>query len=235
MALQTSGAISLSDIEGEFGGSPPTAISEYYGVAAGVPTSGTIDLADFYGTSKPPPAITYRGSLKSAGTTNSQTRYLAVGRVFVLGYQVNVGTISCTVGGVGATQIAFYTVGGADNEIRYWYRDITSAGNYTITMTGSGGSRLDSLVGVYQAPLYAPYSIDTLTTSTNSQQSVIFFSATVNDGAAIPTGTITRRYYADIRSNEYVWHGEKVGATTLTSNSTFSSGTNHRTIIISNP
>ena len=57
MALQSSGQISLQDIANEFGGSTPHAISEYYrngGLVPGnntsVPTSGTIDFADFYGT-----------------------------------------------------------------------------------------------------------------------------------------------------------------------------------------
>ena len=58
MVLQTSGAISLSDVEGEFQGSAPTSIDEYYrgGVYvpdttanASIPQSGTIDLGDFYG------------------------------------------------------------------------------------------------------------------------------------------------------------------------------------------
>ena len=51
MALQSSGAISLQDIATEFGGSTPHSLSEYYGVASGVPSSGTISLSDFYGTS----------------------------------------------------------------------------------------------------------------------------------------------------------------------------------------
>ena len=51
MALQSSGAISLLDIAGEFGGSAPHSLSEYYGAAAGVPSSGTIRFSDFYGTS----------------------------------------------------------------------------------------------------------------------------------------------------------------------------------------
>lgn len=51
MPLQTSGAISLLDIANEFGGSTPHSINEYYGVASGVPSSGAIDFADFYGTS----------------------------------------------------------------------------------------------------------------------------------------------------------------------------------------
>ena len=51
MALQSSGAISLNDIATEFGGSTPHSISEYYGVATGVPSSGEISFDDFYGTS----------------------------------------------------------------------------------------------------------------------------------------------------------------------------------------
>ena len=51
MTLQSSGAISLADIQTEFGGSNPIGINEYYGVAAGVPASGTISLNNFYGKS----------------------------------------------------------------------------------------------------------------------------------------------------------------------------------------
>ena len=54
MGLQSNGPISLNDIAGEFGGSTPHSLSEYYGAANGVPTSGSISLADFYGTSSTP-------------------------------------------------------------------------------------------------------------------------------------------------------------------------------------
>ena len=56
MALPASGQLSLSQIVGEFGGSAPHSLSEYYRngglVPSGntnVPTSGTIDFSDFYG------------------------------------------------------------------------------------------------------------------------------------------------------------------------------------------
>ena len=52
MTLQSSGPISLGDIQAEFGGSNPISLSEYYGVAEGVPAQGAIGLADFYGTTK---------------------------------------------------------------------------------------------------------------------------------------------------------------------------------------
>ena len=51
MTLPASGALALSDIQTEFGGSNPISISEYYGAAAGVPSSGAISFSDFYGTS----------------------------------------------------------------------------------------------------------------------------------------------------------------------------------------
>ena len=65
MALQSSGAISLANIQTEFGGSNPISLSEYYaggsyvpsgtsGTNGAVPTSGTITFNQFYGTSAIP-------------------------------------------------------------------------------------------------------------------------------------------------------------------------------------
>jgi hypothetical protein len=44
-------SISLAQIQTEFGGVNPIGLDEYYGVASGVPASGTISLYDFYGKS----------------------------------------------------------------------------------------------------------------------------------------------------------------------------------------
>lgn len=51
MALQSSGAISLANIQTEFGGSNPISLSEYYGAASGIPASGAISISQFYGAS----------------------------------------------------------------------------------------------------------------------------------------------------------------------------------------
>ena len=63
MALDSSGALALSEIQTEFGGSNPIGMSEYYGdgdyVPDGsadgdgnaIPESGAIDISDFYDTS----------------------------------------------------------------------------------------------------------------------------------------------------------------------------------------
>jgi hypothetical protein len=58
MAIQSSGRISINDIVGEFGGTAPHSLSEYYRGGArvpnitlnnNIPTTGSISLSDFYG------------------------------------------------------------------------------------------------------------------------------------------------------------------------------------------
>ena len=58
MALPGSGQLSINDIVGEFGGSAPHSLSEYYrggslvpdsAANSSVPTSGQIKITDFYG------------------------------------------------------------------------------------------------------------------------------------------------------------------------------------------
>lgn len=49
MALPSSGTITLNQIKAEFG--KGNNLKDYYGVAPGIPTSGTIKITDFYGSS----------------------------------------------------------------------------------------------------------------------------------------------------------------------------------------
>lgn len=58
MALPSSGTLSINDIAGEFGGSAPHSLSEYYrggglvpnsSLNSNIPTSGQIKISDFYG------------------------------------------------------------------------------------------------------------------------------------------------------------------------------------------
>lgn len=64
MTLASSGQLTLNDIQGEFGGSNPIGLNEYYrggslvpnhGNTTPIPTSGTIEVNDFYGTSSTSP------------------------------------------------------------------------------------------------------------------------------------------------------------------------------------
>lgn len=51
MALQTTGQISLKNIADEFGDTAPHSMSEFYGAASGIPSSGAITIGNFYGAS----------------------------------------------------------------------------------------------------------------------------------------------------------------------------------------
>ena len=87
MTLPSSGALSFSQIQGEFGGSNPISLSEYYRggplVASipntsPIPSSGTISVNNFYGTSSVVPndrAIQYTyGVTQSGGKFPTVTR-----------------------------------------------------------------------------------------------------------------------------------------------------------------
>lgn len=80
MALPSSGAISLANIQTEFGGSNPISLSEYYRGGAyvtdnntGVPTSGAIQLDDFYGAVKQ-----FQFTISTSYTTTQNLRSLAL-------------------------------------------------------------------------------------------------------------------------------------------------------------
>ncbi len=64
MTLPSSGSLTLQSIQGEFGGSNPIGLNEYYrggglvpnhSNTSSIPTSGVIDVQDFYGTSSASP------------------------------------------------------------------------------------------------------------------------------------------------------------------------------------
>lgn len=79
MAIQSSGAVSLSEVQSEFTGSNPISLSEYYrnGVyvpsgATAIPASGAIAISDFYGASN-----LYAFAI-AANTRNADVRALAI-------------------------------------------------------------------------------------------------------------------------------------------------------------
>ena len=80
MPLQTSGTITLAQIQTEFGGSNPIALNEYYrggglvpntAANANIPTSGIIRLSNFYGGSKS--VTTIYDTSQATNTTRSTT------------------------------------------------------------------------------------------------------------------------------------------------------------------
>ena len=98
MVLQSTGVISLANIQTEFGGANPIRLNEYYlnGVyttgtgAVGIPTSGQISLSSFYGKSK---SIEYMlagnmgGNMSESGgtrlgITGADDSFAGIGTVF---------------------------------------------------------------------------------------------------------------------------------------------------------
>ena len=81
MTLPSSGALSMSMIEAEMGGSPPTSLIEYYGKSAGLPTSGTISIEDFYGETYNPEsdAIRIDAGLQSVYTQENSSNLVRYG------------------------------------------------------------------------------------------------------------------------------------------------------------
>lgn len=74
MVMQSSGAISLAQVQAEFGGANPISLSEYYG-APGVPASGSISLAHFYGKSAYRTTSVATGESRATAWTTGWTSY----------------------------------------------------------------------------------------------------------------------------------------------------------------
>ena len=130
MALPAVGsAISLSEIQTEYGGSNPISLSEYYS-KGNAPGSGAITMsADFGGTSNAPPdPQTFTG----AGTTN----ITIADNVRAVGVQV----VGAGGGGASAGGMFFFAGGGGGaggNIIAYFN---VSGGETFSAVRGSGGS-----------------------------------------------------------------------------------------------
>ena len=148
MPLPSSGPLRISDIPVEFGGSAPHSLSEYYGVAAGIPTSGTIRISNFYGASVPTATTTggtitevggFRYHWFGAGGTFTITGASADVQYFIVGGGGGSGggRIHGGAGGGGVQQgtmtfaageTATVAVGLGGQGVRNWYRDSGSSG-----------------------------------------------------------------------------------------------------------
>ena len=129
MTLPSSGAISLQSIQGEFGGSNPIGINEYYrggglvpnhSNTSSIPTSGTIDVQDFYGTSATAPLdLTHNINMKqfTQGVAKSQFTMLGYTTNFSGSVTPTASDTSVVAGGFSATITASNKIKGGNNAV----------------------------------------------------------------------------------------------------------------------
>lgn len=165
MAITSSGSVSLSDLQANFGGSNPISLSEYYkggsymppisysnwytpltGVYSSAPTSGAIDLADFYGadTSKQwdynasPVKSGYSSSNSTTFNIHSYLSNLSAGVPFAVctGFHPSTGwqhgelpTLECTYGTASSLTVPQYWD-------KQWRLQISYDGGSTVTIGG---------------------------------------------------------------------------------------------------
>lgn len=141
MPLPTSGALSLNDIKGEFGGPTSPSLGDYYaggtyvpagtsGTNGAVPSSGTISIGSFYGTSAPVITITDQSSYSSAPTPGSATN----------GYRLNSNG-----------KVYTESPSGTFNYIEDWVTPNGAASNYEALVTVTSGTLSSGTSGSWVA------------------------------------------------------------------------------------
>jgi hypothetical protein len=142
MALQSTGKISLSEIQTMFGGTNPITMSEYYNNNAsgfttgvtGIPNSGaTISISHFYGKAKPSSGGLY------AFSTHTFTNAGATGRTGPIISQVR----SAYSGATWAQNNSYLSM--TTQGIQLW--TVPATGSYTITCAGAKGGNNTSSGG----------------------------------------------------------------------------------------
>lgn len=154
--LQNTGAISLDDLQNEFGNTNPIEMSEYYrGLEVpdalenvGVPLSGTLNLSDFYGAVD----ITYATAFSPLGeqivnnTTPMQQSFTTTTGIIIPPYVTKISMVAIGGGGGGAHARAYswgsaVPSGGGGGGGLAWKNNITVVPNsYHVITVGAGGA-----------------------------------------------------------------------------------------------
>lgn len=164
MTLQSSGAISINDIVGEFGGTAPHGLTEYYGAAPGIPTSGAISIGDFYGASNGPSSIALLSSVASKVISSS-----AIAGDICVTYQTSSRTDNPNGYPTGFTAIGTLAMGSGDVTMAYKILDGSEAG--TSWTGGIGGPYVFSATAVFRPNV--PANTVTLVSGTSTAASLV--------------------------------------------------------------
>jgi hypothetical protein len=195
MALPLSGPLTLAQIQGEFGGTNPISLSEYYrggglvpnaSTTASIPTSGAISISNFYGTAN-------RVNVSFTFTAN------------IADASINLSSLSGYVAGISDITIT------VNNGVYVWASSGSNAG-----LTFSGGASGDTLTIVNNGYIMGAggNGNSSFTVGTNGSAAIsLSISATINNtnGAAFigGGGGAGGGYY--VNSNNFVAGGGGAG------------------------
>jgi hypothetical protein len=168
MTLPASGPLTLAQIQGEFGGSNPIGLNEYYrggayvpnaSTTASIPTSGAIAISNFYGTSN---------RVNVSYTFSANTADASINLASLSGYVAGISDITITI----------------NSGIYVWASSGSNAG-----LTFSGGTSGDTLTIVNNGYIMGAggNTNQSYNSGTNGSAAIsLSFSATINNtnGAA---------------------------------------------------
>lgn len=186
MALQGSGAISLAQIQAEFGGSNPISMSEYYrgGAYVGssntnVPTSGGIAMSQFYGAAAfdpyptDYPAIYLNGSDYFSGSVGAQEQYTFTGINTAVTLRMTIdGTCGVSSNAQGSASVSVGILSGSGSgDSQNWDKNQTASKSFTFVINNNTTVRFYSGLSIYgdgaTGDFNATFVIDNLTSGQN--------------------------------------------------------------------
>jgi hypothetical protein len=206
MAIPSTGSCSLSTIQAEFGGSNPTSLSEYYaggayvpsgttGNLGAIPTSGTISVDHFRGSSNIPNGLSswaYRGKTTTTGSGTNKSGSVAIGTanaarwvaVYVAIYSPSGATNfnTATIGGVSATRA--YRASNAFFSAAVFFAKVPSGTTATVALTLSASSTQQVHIFSYSG-LVGGGNLKAIGTGSQLSTSTVAINATQSGGIAI--------------------------------------------------
>jgi hypothetical protein len=220
MAIPASGPLSLTDIQTEFGGTNPISLSEYYaggglvpagttGTYGAVPSSGTISVQNFYGTSNYIPVYIENLFSPFIFTTNTPSNVTVANGINLSG---NGGLVWTKIRSTDASHQLYDTVRGGSYQLQSNTTNAQSSsppnamqfGSNGFTWLRSGGwSTNDAVSWTFREQ---PKFFDIVTyTGTGSS------SLTVNHNLGSEPGCIIIKWTSGTGYGWYVYHREMSG------------------------
>lgn len=203
MALQASGAINLAQVQGEFGGSNPISLNEYYrngvyvpSTQGVIPTSGAISMQQFYGTeNRTVPIVSYLGGASSASGTYSVSASSRRNRIAIIVAGTSASSAawsSAVINGTAATRINGGSNTGWEQAL-VAYRTI-NVGDTSVSISISAGGAVSYVHRVYiieDLNSLTPYHTATgNSTFTAKAGDIAFVSLANDDSVGTPSATL---------------------------------------------